>query len=72
MALDGLALPTLLGLADEVSNNLHFTADQSLRADRKDIPHDQHPGRMSTCRRHLERQEASWPEWSDRGLKSSR
>ena len=23
--------------------HLHFTADQSLRADRKDIPHDQHP-----------------------------
>src|ERR1700740_2562558 len=23
--------------------HLHFTADQPLRADRKDIPHDQHP-----------------------------
>ena len=23
--------------------HLHFTTDQSLRADRKDIPHDQHP-----------------------------
>jgi hypothetical protein len=23
--------------------HLHFTADQSFRADRKDIPYDQHP-----------------------------
>src|SRR5882724_4957263 len=26
-----------------VAKNLHFTADQSFRADRKDISHDQHP-----------------------------
>src|SRR5665811_2094498 len=54
--------------------HLHFTADQSLRADRKDIPHDQHPdhqfriNRWATHRRIMRRKFAAKPGQIESGV----